>query len=86
MERGEIKTMALKDEIRARRKALRMTQYDLAYALIVSPSTVYKWETGRSKPNFRKVVAMAKLFDVNERELLKLLNPKEENEDTKNVQ
>ncbi|MBQ3646815.1 MAG: helix-turn-helix transcriptional regulator [Synergistaceae bacterium] len=74
--------MALKDEIRARREALGMAQYDLAYALVVSPSTVYKWETGRSKPNFRKVLAMAKIFGVNEQELL---NPKGKNEDSKNV-
>ena len=74
--------MTLKDEIRTRRKALRMTQCDLAYALIVSPSTVYKWEKGKSKPNFRKIVAMAKIFGISERRLLNLLK---ENEDSKNV-
>ena len=77
--------MALQDEIRAMRKSLKMTQSDLAYNLIVSPSTVYKWEKGRSKPNYRKIVAMAKLFDVDERKLLKFLNPREENEGSKNV-
>ena len=77
--------MALGDEIRTMRKSLKMTQSDLAYNLIVSPSTVYKWEKGRATPNYRKVVAMAKLFDADERELLKLLKPRQENEDSKNV-
>ena len=74
--------MALKDEIRSRRKTLGMAQYDLAAALKVCPSTVYKWETGKSKPNFKKILAMTKIFGVNEQELL---NPKETNEGSKNV-
>ena len=76
--------MTVGDEIRLRRTALGMAQYDLADALIVCPSTIYKWETGRSKPSFRKVLALAKIFGVSEQELLNP-TPREEKEDSKNV-
>ena len=76
----------MKDEIRTRRKELRMSQYDLAFELKVSPSTVYHWETGRTKPNYRKILDMAKIFGVNERELLNSLKETKETEDNKNVQ
>ncbi|MBR0059720.1 MAG: helix-turn-helix transcriptional regulator [Methanobrevibacter sp.] len=76
--------MTIGDEIRLRRTALGMAQYDLADALIVCPSTIYKWETGKSKPSFRKVLALAKIFGVSEQELLNP-TPGEENEDSKNV-
>ena len=79
VERREAGTMELKDEIRTRRKELRMSQYDLAFELIVSPSTVYRWETGSSKPNYRKILAMAKIFGVDKRELLNALKETEDN-------
>ena len=71
--------MALKDEIRSRRRTLGMAQYDLAAALKVCPSTVHKWETGKSKPNFKKIFAMTKVFGISEQELLNSIS-KDENE------
>ena len=76
--------MTIGEEIRLRRTALGMAQYDLADALMVCPSAVYKWETGKSKPTFRKVRALAKIFGVSEQELLNP-TPIKENEDSKNV-
>ena len=76
--------MALKDEIRLRRVAMGMAQHDLASALAVCPSSVYKWETGRTKPRFKQMLALTKLFGVSEQELLNS-TPREKNEDSKNV-
>ena len=76
--------MSLKDEIRLRRIAMGMAQHDLAHALAVCPSSVYKWETGRTKPGFKHVLALTKLFGVSEQELLNP-TPIERNEDSKNV-
>ena len=75
--------MALKDEIRLRREATGMAQSDLADALGVCTSTIYNWERGTSKPNFRKIRILAKILGVSEQEFL---HPREEeNEDSKNV-
>lgn len=48
----------IKDKIVARRKALGMTQEQLAQKLGVSAKVVSKWETGRSLPD------TAFLFDL----------------------
>jgi transcriptional regulator with XRE-family HTH domain len=77
--------MALKDEIRLRRIATGMTQADLAIALGACASTIYNWESGKTKPNFRKIFVLSKILGVTEEDLL---NPREENKngDIKNVQ
>lgn len=45
------------------RRARRMEQYDVASALRVHPSTVYRWETGSTIPDSQKA-KLAELFDV----------------------
>ena len=56
--------MALRDEIRLRRVATGMTQADLAIALGACASTIYNWESGKTKPNFRKIFVLSKILGV----------------------
>ncbi len=50
--------MPLSENIRILRKKTLMTQEDFAKELDVAPSTVNRWETGKSRPN---LTAMKKL-------------------------
>lgn len=50
--------------IRELRERQGMTQVDLAFALKVTPSTVYNWEKGRAEPRAAQVRAMAQIFGV----------------------
>ena len=56
--------------IAARRKALGMTQKQLAERLLVSDKAVSKWETGTADPSTSNLLALAKLFGVPAEELL----------------
>lgn len=51
--------------IRELREAADFSQLQLAIALGVSLSTVYKWERGINEPNASNLRKMAKLFNVN---------------------
>ena len=63
--------MAFKDELRIRREALGMKQYDLAYVIGACPSTIYKWESGSAKPSLEYLVSLAKALGVSEADLLR---------------
>ena len=76
--------MALKDEIRARRLAAGMAQFDLANAMGVHLSTIYNWENGKTHPTYNKLRLMARVLGISEQDLLKP-TPGEEKEDSKNV-
>ena len=76
--------MALKDEIRSKRVASGMGHFDLAEAIGVHPTTIYNWESGKTKPTLAKVRLMARVFGTSEQELLNP-HPREDNEGSKNV-
>ena len=69
--------MALKEEIRRRRKLIKLTQIELAHSLGIGVSTVARWEKGFTEPKLRQIKALADLLGVTEQELL---YPKEEGE------
>lgn len=50
--------------IAAKRRALQMTQSQLAERLYVTRQAVSKWESGRSVPDTQTLLAMAELFGV----------------------
>jgi transcriptional regulator with XRE-family HTH domain len=50
--------------IRDLRRAKGWAQLDLALLLRVSPSTVHKWEAGKSQPQLQQFKEMAALFGV----------------------
>lgn len=54
--------IALSENIRRFRKERKMTQEQLAEAMGVSVSAVYKWESGLSTPEIHLVLEMADLF------------------------
>ena len=55
--------MGLSDNIRAHRKARKLTQQQLADAMGVTVGAVYKWEAGLSAPDLSLIVELADLFD-----------------------
>ena len=69
--------MALKEEIRRRRKLIKLTQIELAHSLGIGVSTVARWEKGFTEPKLRQIKSLADLLGVTEQELL---YPKEEGE------
>lgn len=52
------------DYIAAKRRALQMTQSQLAERLFVTRQAVSKWESGHSVPDTQTLLAMAELFGV----------------------
>ena len=56
--------MNIGDNIKALRKARRMTQERLAEALDVTPQAVSKWENGLSSPDIDALPRLATLFDT----------------------
>lgn len=62
----------LKDIIQDQRKALKMTQKDLAARLNVSDKVISKWETGVSYPDLTIINALAKELEVPVTKLLSL--------------
>lgn len=59
-------------ELRAER---RLTQSQLAQKIGVSPGNVGDWETGKSKPGYAALVALARTLEVSADELLGLECP-----------
>lgn len=70
--------MSLGSNIKAKRKALKLSQEYVAEQLGVSRQAVSKWETGQSEPTASNLVELARLFDVSITELA-------EPEDTKSA-
>lgn len=60
----------LKEIIVERRKALRLTQKDLAAKLNVSDKVISKWETGASLPDLSLVNAISEVLEISVSELL----------------
>ena len=60
----------LKEIISERRKALRLTQKDLAAKLNVSDKVISKWETGTSLPDLSLVNALSEVLEISVNELL----------------
>lgn len=54
----------ISQNIQAARKALGLTQEDLANRLSVARQTVAKWESGESLPDLENAYALAKLLGV----------------------
>ena len=57
--------------VAARRKAMEMTQQQLAQVLGVTNKAVSKWESGTADPSTSNLLALAKLFGVPAEELLR---------------
>ncbi len=73
--------MNLGNNIYGRRKAMGMTQDDLAAKLGVSPQAVSKWENNLSCPDISLLPEISKIFGVSVDELLKV-EPSEVNTET----
>ncbi len=57
--------MSLSKEIKIIRQRLFMTQTDFADALRVSYTTVNRWETGHTRPNFSAMKEIKQLCNEN---------------------
>ena len=64
--------------ISTHRKALGLTQMQLAAQLQVSNRTVSKWENGSADPSTTNLLALAKLYGVAAEELLRGIDRSEE--------
>lgn len=62
--------MQLSDNIAQLRKALGLSQEQLAEQLGVSRQSISKWETGQSAPELDKLVALSRVFGVSTDTLL----------------
>jgi Predicted transcription factor, homolog of eukaryotic MBF1 len=56
---------AMRLNIISKRKALKMTQKDLAEYVGLKKNTVASWEQGLSSPDIDTIVVLLKLFDMN---------------------
>ena len=54
----------LKDRLRSARKAVKMTQKEVAAAIGITESTYCGYETGKRQPDPMKISALARLFGV----------------------
>lgn len=63
--------MMLSEQIKHGRKALNMSQADLAEAIWVSRNTVCNWETGSTTPDIQSLVLMSALFGVTVDDMVK---------------
>ncbi len=64
------------------RKKNGLTQAQLAKAVDVSPGNVGDWETGKSKPGYNALIALARIFEVSADYLLELDTIKEKGQET----
>lgn len=62
--------MELADKILQFRKALGLSQEQLAEQIGVSRQSISKWETGQSAPELDKLVTLSKVFGISTDELL----------------
>lgn len=62
--------MALSENIKTRRKALKMSQEYVAEQLDISRQAVAKWESGKSEPTTENLVKLAALFEMSVSELV----------------
>ena len=66
------------NRLREIREKNKMTQEDVANALLVSRQSVSKWENGRSNPDLENLVALSNLFGVS---IDELVNSETKNQD-----
>jgi len=76
--------MELSERILQFRKALGLSQEQLAEQVGVSRQSISKWETGQSAPELDKVVALSRIFGISTDELLGNTPQKQENLSTVN--
>ena len=72
--------MELSNQILQARKALGLSQEQLAEQIGVSRQSISKWETGQSAPELDKLVALSRVFGISTDELLG--NVRQANEDS----
>ena len=70
--------MELSNNILQLRKALGLSQEQLAEQVGVSRQSISKWETGQSVPELEKLVALSRVFGVSTDELLGNTAPENE--------
>ena len=73
------------DKIYSLRKKNHMSRQALAEMLGMSPTAVYKWESGESQPNIETMKKMAEYFGVSMDELCDFTNPEEETDGSSRV-
>lgn len=61
---------AFTESFKSNRKRMGFTQRYVATALGVSQTAVYMWESGRSTPTMGNLVALEKLFQMGQGQLL----------------
>ena len=71
--------MELSAKILQSRKALGLSQEQLAERVGVSRQSISKWETGQSAPELEKIVELSRIFGISTDELLGNNPAKEEN-------
>ena len=74
--------MELSEKILQLRKALGLSQEQLAEQVGVSRQSISKWETGQSVPELDKLVILSQVFGVSTDELLGKTVSKEESSPT----
>ena len=74
--------MQLSENITQLRKAMGLSQEQLAEQLNVSRQSVSKWETGQSAPELDKLILLSQFFGVSTDELLGNSTPKTESAPT----
>ena len=62
------------EDLKAYRKNNGLTQTDLARRLNFSTETISAWERGKRKPNIQQIPHLARLLDVDVKELLQSIN------------
>ena len=73
--------MALGDQIKARRRALKLSQEYVAEQLGISRQAVAKWEANKSEPTAANLVKLAGLFEMSVSELVEPAQIAAEGED-----
>lgn len=70
--------MELSEKILQARKALGLSQEQLAEQIGVSRQSISKWETGQSAPELDKLVALSRMFGISTDDLLGNTHPTSE--------
>lgn len=70
--------MELSEKILQARKALGLSQEQLAEQIGVSRQSISKWETGQSAPELDKLVALSRMFSISTDDLLGNTHPTSE--------
>ena len=69
--------MELSGKILQLRKALGLSQEQLAEQVGVSRQSISKWETGQSAPELEKIVELSRVFGISTDELLGITSQKQ---------